>query len=41
MGTLDAGESEVIALASALDAGLVLMDDLAGRSEARPVSGLS
>jgi predicted nucleic acid-binding protein len=34
-GTLDAGESEAIALASAIHAGLVLMDDLAARREAQ------
>lgn len=34
-GTLDAGESEAIALALALSAGLVLIDDLAARREAQ------
>jgi len=34
-GTLDAGESEAIALASAIRAGLVLIDDLEARREAQ------
>lgn len=34
-GTLDAGEAETIALASAIHASLVLLDDLAARREAQ------
>jgi len=33
-GTLDRGESETVALATAIHAGLVLLDDLAARREA-------